>query len=100
MSSIEFGYSPLLLKRPTMTPISTPQRTQEHFEWTIDEISSLHPAHLEPHDTQFQTPHDYDSETEARAQADIRTFFNKTEIGESCHFPHQTVINKVFSSKF
>jgi protein aurora borealis len=55
----------------------------------------MKPVHLEPHDTQFQTPHDYDSETEARAQAAIITYFNEHEIVPSpidCQLRNQKLV--------
>jgi protein aurora borealis len=55
----------------------------------------MKPVHLEPHDTQFQTPQDYDSETEARAQAAIITYFNEHEIVPSpidCQLRNQKLV--------
>lgn len=49
--------------------------TQLEFEWTIDEVSSLNPANVEAHETQFQSIND--PETEAKAQAAISSFFKE-----------------------
>ncbi|XP_050092416.1 protein aurora borealis [Anopheles aquasalis] len=68
--------SPSLFHRP-----STPQNNNSsvcQFEWTIDEVSSLGPAHVEPHETQFlETP---DPVAEARVQAAISSFFKENSI--------------------
>ncbi|XP_035785524.1 protein aurora borealis-like [Anopheles albimanus] len=68
--------SPSLFHRP-----STPQNNNSsvcQFEWTIDEVSSLGPAHVEPHETQFlETP---DPAAEARLQAAISSFFKENSI--------------------
>ncbi|XP_049547068.1 protein aurora borealis [Anopheles darlingi] len=68
--------SPSLFHRP-----STPQNHNSsvcQFEWTIDEVSSLGPAHVEPHETQFlETP---DPVAEARVQAAISSFFKENSI--------------------
>lgn len=49
-----------------------------HFEWTIDEVSKILPAHVEPDESQFQnTPN---PEMEARAQKAISTFFKENKI--------------------
>lgn len=70
-----FNYSPSLFHRP-----STPQLSSTHFEWTIDEMSSLNPASFEVHETQFASTTDPD--TEAKAQAAISSFFREQIIGE------------------
>lgn len=46
------------------------------FEWTIEDVSSLTPANVEPHETQFveQSP---DPELEEKAQAAIRSYFKE-----------------------
>lgn len=64
--------SPSLFHRP-----ATPQlcSTQLEFEWTIDEVSSLNPANVEAHETQFQSV--IDPEIEAKAQAAISSFFKE-----------------------
>uniref|UniRef100_A0A182MYS8 Protein aurora borealis n=1 Tax=Anopheles dirus TaxID=7168 RepID=A0A182MYS8_9DIPT len=66
--------SPSLFHRP-----STPQNSSlTQFEWTIDEVSSLGPANVEPHETQFlETP---DPVAEARVQAAISTYFKEHSI--------------------
>lgn len=73
---IEHFFSPSLFHRP-----ATPQMcsTQLEFEWNIDEVSSLHPVNFEAHETQFQSV--LDPEQEAKAQADISSYFKKQKIG-------------------
>lgn len=51
-----------------------------HFEWNIDEISSLNPASFEAHETQFTSTTDPD--VEAKAQAAISSFFREQVIGK------------------
>lgn len=47
-------------------------------EWTIDEVSSMMPANVEPHETQF---HDSpDPELEAKAQSAISSYFKDNQI--------------------
>lgn len=66
--------SPSLFHHP-----STPKQSLcEHFEWTIDEVSSLNPVNLIPHETQFKQ--DIDPIVEARAQDAIRSFFAEHKI--------------------
>ncbi|XP_037938895.1 protein aurora borealis [Teleopsis dalmanni] len=65
--------SPSLFQRST-----TPQLSSTQFEWSIEQVSSLKPAHLEPHETQF-----YDSpnpEYEAKAQSAISSFFKDQQV--------------------
>ncbi|XP_036327246.1 protein aurora borealis-like [Rhagoletis pomonella] len=65
--------SPSLFQRPT-----TPQLSSTQFEWNIDEVSSLKPANVEPHETQF---HDSpDPEYEAKAQSAISSYFKEHQI--------------------
>ncbi|XP_065362181.1 protein aurora borealis [Calliphora vicina] len=65
--------SPSLFQRP-----NTPQLSSTQFEWTIDEVSSLKPAHVEPHETQF---HDSPNpELEAKAQSAISSYFKEQQI--------------------
>lgn len=65
--------SPSMFQRPI-----TPQHSSTQFEWTIDEVSSLGPAILEPHETQFiDSP---DPAKEAKAQAAISSFFKEQKI--------------------
>lgn len=68
--------SPSLFHRP-----ATPQlcSTQLEFEWTIDEVSSLNPANVEAHETQFVSV--IDPEVEAKAQAAISSYFKEQIIG-------------------
>ena len=57
---------------------NTPQMSSTQFEWTIEEVSSLKPAHVEPHETQF---HDSpDPELEAKAQSAISSYFKEQQI--------------------
>lgn len=67
--------SPSLFERP-----STPQNgSVTQFEWTIDDVSYLGPANVEPHETQFmETP---DPVMEAKAQAAISAYFKDHSIG-------------------
>lgn len=68
------SFSPSLFHRP-----ATPQLCSTQFEWTIDEVSSLNPANVEAHETQFVSV--VDPEFEAKAQAAITTFFKEGIIG-------------------
>lgn len=54
--------------------------TQLEFEWTIDEVSSLNPANVEAHETQFVSV--VDPELEAKAQAAISSYFKEQIIGK------------------
>lgn len=68
--------SPSIFNRP-----STPQLQSTQFEWTIEEISSLGPANVEAHHSQFhQTPN---PEYEAKAQAVIKRYFQNNVIAPS-----------------
>ncbi|XP_055532284.1 protein aurora borealis [Wyeomyia smithii] len=87
--------SPSLFNRP-----STPQNgSSQQFEWTIDEVSYLGPANVEPHETQFMdTP---DPILEAKAQAAISTYFKDHNIVPSpvdCQLRKQKIILKSESS--
>ncbi|XP_075163700.1 aurora kinase A activator-like protein bora [Haematobia irritans] len=65
--------SPSLFQRP-----DTPQMSSTQCEWTIDEVSSMMPANVEPHETQF---HDSpDPELEAKAQSAISSYFKENQI--------------------
>lgn len=59
--------------------------THLEFEWTIDEVSSLNPANVEAHETQFQSI--VDPEFEAKAQAAICTYFKEKHAGIICGGP-------------
>uniref|UniRef100_A0A182PJE9 Protein aurora borealis n=1 Tax=Anopheles epiroticus TaxID=199890 RepID=A0A182PJE9_9DIPT len=81
--------SPSLFHHP-----STPQNSSiTQFEWTIDEVSSLGPANVEPHETQFiETP---DPVAEARVQAAISTYFKEHNIVPSpidCPLRNQKIV--------
>ncbi|KAM7359160.1 aurora kinase A activator-like protein bora [Cochliomyia hominivorax] len=65
--------SPSLFQRP-----NTPQLSSTQFEWTIDEVSSLKPANVEAHETQFNDSPD--PELEAKAQSAISSFFKEHQI--------------------
>lgn len=65
--------SPSLFQRPT-----TPQLSSTQFEWNIDEVSSLKPANVEPHETQFHDSPDPDYE--AKAQSAISSYFKDHQI--------------------
>ncbi|XP_053685616.1 protein aurora borealis [Sabethes cyaneus] len=87
--------SPSLFHRP-----STPQSgSTQQFEWTIDEVSYLGPANVEPHETQFMdTP---DPVLEAKAQAAISTYFKEHNIVPSpvdCQLRKQKILLKSESS--
>lgn len=60
----------------TFSPVSCSQQ----FEWTIDDLSELHPVNLVPHETQFSN--DLDPIREANAQAAISSFFSEQKIGK------------------
>lgn len=68
-------FSPSLFHRP-----STPQMSSTHFEWNIDEMSSLNPTSFEAHETQFTSMTDPD--VEEKAQAAISSFFREQIIGK------------------
>lgn len=65
-----------VISSPSLFNCLTPKK----FEWSIDEISQLHPVNMKPHETQFVE--DLDPQTEAQAQAAISSFFNDHKIGE------------------
>uniref|UniRef100_A0A1A9W3F2 Protein aurora borealis n=1 Tax=Glossina brevipalpis TaxID=37001 RepID=A0A1A9W3F2_9MUSC len=67
-----------LIASPSLFRPSTPQMSSTKFEWTIDEMSSLKPAHVEPHETQFQDSPD--PELEAKAQSAISSYFKEQQI--------------------
>lgn len=68
--------SPSLFRAP-----ATPQASSTQWDgWNIDEISSLNPANIEAHETQFESSSD--PKMEAKNQANIFTFFKETIIGE------------------
>lgn len=50
------------------------------FEWTIEEVSSLKPANVEAHETQFISSQ-IDPAEEAKAQAAISSYFKEKLIG-------------------
>ncbi|XP_053679238.1 protein aurora borealis [Anopheles nili] len=81
--------SPSLFQRPS-TPLNS---SMSQFEWNIDDVSSLGPANVEPHETQFlETP---DPVKEARAQAAISTYFKEHSIVPSpieCHLRNQKIV--------
>lgn len=89
-SSIGAHASPSLFHRP-----STPQLCSTQFEWTIEDVSSLNPANVEVHETQFMST--TDPETEAKAQAAINSYFKEQIIVPSpidCVLRNQKIILK------
>lgn len=54
--------------------------TQEKFKWTIDDISSLHPADIDETSVEQFCTTEHDPVTESFAQAKIDTFFKSKEI--------------------
>uniref|UniRef100_A0A1B0A666 Protein aurora borealis n=1 Tax=Glossina pallidipes TaxID=7398 RepID=A0A1B0A666_GLOPL len=69
---------------PSLFRPSTQQMSSTQFEWTIDALSSRKPAHVEPHDTQFQdSPDPY---LEAKAQLAISSYFKEQQIVPSPAF--------------
>lgn len=80
--------SPSLFHRP-----STPRHSSTQFEWSIDEVSSLNPANVEAHETQFMSI--IDPEEEAQAQAAISSYFKEQLIVPSpidCPLRNQKII--------
>uniref|UniRef100_A0A1B0C254 Protein aurora borealis n=1 Tax=Glossina palpalis gambiensis TaxID=67801 RepID=A0A1B0C254_9MUSC len=67
-----------LIASPSLFRPSTPQMSSTQFEWTIDEMSSLKPAHVEAHETQFHDSPDPD--LEAKAQLAISSYFKEQQI--------------------
>uniref|UniRef100_A0A1I8PNA0 Protein aurora borealis n=1 Tax=Stomoxys calcitrans TaxID=35570 RepID=A0A1I8PNA0_STOCA len=65
--------SPSLFQRPV-----TPQMSSTQCEWTIDEVSSMMPANVEAHETQFNDSPD--PELEAKAQLAISSYFKENQI--------------------
>lgn len=80
--------SPTLFQRPP-----TPQHSSTQFAWTIDDVSSLQPANVEPYETQFHDSPDPDFE--AKAQSAISSFFKEQQIVPSpidCPLRSQRII--------
>ncbi|XP_058130187.1 protein aurora borealis [Anopheles ziemanni] len=81
--------SPSLFHRP-----STPHNSStSQFEWTIDEVSSLGPANVEVHETQYIET--VDPVMEARVQAAISTYFKEHSIVPSpidCPLRNQKIV--------
>jgi hypothetical protein len=76
---------PVISSPSLFQTLSTPKRenrggTSQEFEWTIEELSSLKPVNLVPHETQFCE--ELDPEKEAQAQAAINSFFTEQKIGK------------------
>lgn len=63
------------------------------FEWTIDDVSSLKPANVEAHETQFISSQ-IDPAEEAKVQAAISSYFKDKLIG-SYLFSAQLRLNKM-----
>lgn len=90
-ASLERYHLPTICSPSMFTRPLTPQHCSTQFEWTIEEVSSLGPANLEPHETQFiESP---DPEMEARAQAAISNYFKEQKI-----VPSPFVDNNIMSS--
>ncbi|XP_073838442.1 aurora kinase A activator-like protein bora [Musca autumnalis] len=68
-----FIASPSLFQRP-----DTPQMSSTQCEWTIEEVSSLMPANVEPNEAQFNDSPD--PELEAKAQMAISSYFKDNQI--------------------
>lgn len=90
---ILFIYSPSLFRLP-----STPQLSSTQFEWTIDEVSSLNPANVEAHETQFIST--IDPEIEAKAQAAINSYFKETLEGIFLPKTKNIFISNYFNPSF
>lgn len=75
---------PVISSPSLFQTLATPKRRggghSQEFEWTIEELSSLKPVNLVPHETQFRE--DLDPEKEAQAQAAINSFFTEQKIGK------------------
>lgn len=72
---------PVISDSPSLfQTIPTPNGSR-HFEWDIDEISSLNPVNLVPHETQFRE--ELDPVREAQVQDAISSFFKDQKIGEN-----------------
>lgn len=69
---------PVISDSPTL--FQTIRTPKHQFEWTIDELSSLNPINLVPHETQFRE--EMDPVLEAQAQDAISSFFKEHKIGE------------------
>lgn len=67
--------------------------TQLEFEWTIDEVSSLNPANVEAHETQFVSV--VDPELEAKAQAAISSYFKERIIGNHLTAISNPLVNHI-----
>lgn len=65
--------SPSLFHMSTTPNRSDLSRHEEAFEWTIEDLSELHPVNVVPHETQFLE--ELDPIREAEAQAAINSFF-------------------------
>ncbi|XP_061386290.1 protein aurora borealis [Musca vetustissima] len=85
--------SPSLFQRP-----DTPQMSSTQCEWTIEEVSSLMPANVEPHEAQFNDSPD--PELEAKAQMAISSYFKDNQIVPSpvdCPLRSQRIVLHDFS---
>jgi protein aurora borealis len=76
---------PVISSPSLFQTLSTPKREEsrgvsQEFEWTIEELSSLKPVNLVPHETQFRE--ELDPIREAQAQAAINSFFTEQKIGK------------------
>lgn len=76
---------PVISSPSLFNTLATPKRrsvnhNSQEFEWTIEELSSLNPVNVVPHETQFRE--ELDPIREAQAQAAINSFFTEQKIGE------------------
>lgn len=75
---------------PTIFTQTKTTLKEKEFEWTIDEISEVHPANIEVCTSQFETK--YDPNDENKVQAEIKNFFERDDIVTS---PYATANNCV-----
>ncbi|CAO1437992.1 unnamed protein product [Diamesa serratosioi] len=93
----EHLYLKPVISSPSLFKHDTPKQKNiiDLFEWTIDEVSSLNPINLIPHETQFKQ--EEDPVVEAKAQDAIKRFFTEHEIVPSpkdCTLRNQKIILK------
>jgi hypothetical protein len=78
---------PVISSPSLFQTLATPKRrssfnhNSQEFEWTIEELSSLNPVNVVPHETQFRE--ELDPVREAQAQAAINSFFTEQKIGKN-----------------
>ncbi|CRK96707.1 CLUMA_CG009956, isoform A, partial [Clunio marinus] len=82
-----------LISSPSLFQLNTPKRQSAKFEWTIEELSSLAPVKLVPHETQFKE--EIDPVREAQVQEVINSFFRDNQIvpsPQNCTLRGQKII--------